>query len=245
MVNQPKAAVIYVLIDPISHEIRYVGWTTQPKQRLKTHICAKKKCYCATWIRSLKRSGDLPVMRTLQMVNSDFGPSAEKYWISYFLDIGCRLTNLTEGGEGTAGYHHTQESRRRMSAARGNRNFRTGIKHTPETREKLSEATRHQFSNPEARAAVSKVHKGKIISPEHRAVIGAASKRRWEEWRAKGLTMSQEVRAKLRAARLGKPLTEECKAKLSATTRGVPKSPESKAKKRATLEAKRNQLQSA
>jgi hypothetical protein len=183
-------------------------------------------------------------MRILQEVSSDFAPSAEKYWISYFLKIGCRLTNLTEGGEGTVGYHHTQESRRKMSIARGGRNFRAGTKHTPETIEKLRAATKRQFENPEARADVSRVHRGKVISPENRIVISEANKRRWEEWRASGSKMPPEFGAKVRASKIGKHLSEECKAKISATTRGVPKSPESKAKKRATLAAKRSQQQS-
>ena len=178
-------------------------------------------------------------MRTLQEVDTDFGPLAEKYWISYFLSIGCKLTNLTKGGEGTVGYVHTQEARKRMSLAKNGRNFRTGTKHTQETRDKLSSITRQQFEDPEARAAVSRVHKGKDISSEHRAIVGAASKRRWEEWRAKGLTLPQESRDKIRAAKVGRSLTKEHRDKISASTKGVPKSPEAKSKKRATLEAKR------
>jgi hypothetical protein len=180
-------------------------------------------------------------MRVIQEVSSNFGPASEKYWISYFLNIGCRLTNLTEGGEGTIGYHHTQESRKKMSVARGGRNFRAGIRHTPETIEKLRAAAKRQFENPEARAAVGRVHRGKAISPENRVVISEANKRRWEEWRASGSKMPPEFGAKVRASRIGRPLSDECKAKISATTKGVPKSPESKAKKQATLAAKRSQ----
>lgn len=35
---------------------------------------------------------------------------AEKHWIAYYRALGCKLTNLTDGGEGTPGHKKTAET---------------------------------------------------------------------------------------------------------------------------------------
>lgn len=199
---------IYILIDPLSEEIRYVGKTSQTlRARLQKHLREKKRNHRTNWLRSLTRLGLLPRIELVQEVPSTQWPLAERYWIQYYRNSGCPLVNGTDGGEGLSG--------RKCSDA---------------TKEKLSIATKRQFSNPAAREAVSKVHKGKTISEEHRDVVGKANTKRWEEWRAKGCSASQETRDKVRRSRLGKPTSQKTKDKIRKALAGRPKSPEHRAK---------------
>ena len=81
-----------------------------------------------------------------------------------------------------------------------NARSRVGIKHSPETRAKMSAA-----------------HKGRKHSAEHRAKLSAARK---------GKPMSAETRANMS----GRVWSAESRAKSSASQKGVPKSAETRAK---------------
>jgi NUMOD3 motif len=69
-----------------------------------------------------------------------------------------------------------------------------GVKRSPETRVKMSEANKGKILSPETRAKMSEVNKGKVLTPEHRAKIGAAHR---------GMKHSPEARAKMRVAAIG------------------------------------------
>jgi group I intron endonuclease len=113
--------------------------------------------------------------------------------------------NLTLGGEGTFGIKKTEEQRRLMSEARkgkptGNRANR-GRRHTPEARQKISEAGRGRVFSPESKAKIgaskvgntygfgkpcseekrrkiSEAQKGRSLAPSHLAAIRNAAKNR-------------------------------------------------------------------
>lgn len=94
-------AKIYTLIDPYIKEIRYVGRTRQKlERRLQAHLLETKrirKSKKLSWLRSL----DIPpIIECVQDIPDDYENSAEIYWISYFNELGCMLTNSTLGGEG-------------------------------------------------------------------------------------------------------------------------------------------------
>jgi hypothetical protein len=205
---------IYVLIDPRTGDIRYVGRTVRPKRRLSQHLAMRDRDQAprAVWIRSLVRQGYLPLLEVVQAVPVDFCAEAEAYWIDHFRSLGCALLNKHK--EVPVGWN--EEVRRRQSA------IATVL-----------------MADPARRAAVSKVHSGKTISPEHRAIVSAAAKRRWEEWRATGQTYSPESIARMSAAakRRG-PLSEEHKAKLSAATKGRSNTAEHNARISAGLRGK-------
>jgi len=63
----------------------------------------------------------------------------EKLLISCFKDMGYKLANLTDGGEGTSGYKHTDEQRENNRKARlGKPTWNIGIPCREETKLKLS-----------------------------------------------------------------------------------------------------------
>lgn len=115
-----KTGFIYSLVDPHTGEIRYVGKTTQKLHtRLQAHLAPSKilaKTHKNSWIKSL--SGSRPLISMIQELDSSDLDSAEVYWIKFFREQGCPLTNLTDGGEGASPGRknpQTPEGRRRIA----------------------------------------------------------------------------------------------------------------------------------
>ncbi len=117
--------------------------------------------------------------------------AAERAWIAHLLAMGCRLCNMTPGGEGQPlGYQPTEETLAKLRSYR----------HSPETRKKLSEAAR-----------------GRVKSPETRAKMAAAATGRPGTF--KGRKHTTESLARMSAAQKGHPVSDETKAKISAVKR--------------------------
>lgn len=148
--------VIYALKDPRDNQVRYVGFTTRPEQRLKRHINHTRQgrqTYCACWIRQLLKLELKPVMDILEYGCGPDWKTREKYHISLWRSI-AKLTNLTDGGEGTLGWKPPDEWRAKMSKAH------KGLVHTEETRAKMSKARKGKPLSIEHCAAVSKAKTG-------------------------------------------------------------------------------------
>lgn len=112
---------IYGLIDPRTNELRYVGKTIDIADRMSRHIRkAKAGCvrHCRRWIAGLLESGLVPEIAVLEISLSHLASDAEKFWIASMRLAGCRLTNLTDGGDGQSiGYRASPESRLKQSIA--------------------------------------------------------------------------------------------------------------------------------
>lgn len=95
---------VYVLKEPNTNEIRYVGVTTQElNQRLSQHINAAKnheKRHVCNWISTLLKEGLRPVIEQIDDVPDNQWEEMEKYYIKTYRNIGCNLTNISEGGAG-------------------------------------------------------------------------------------------------------------------------------------------------
>lgn len=101
-----KDFLIYVLSDPRTGEIRYVGKSSSNLQRPRHHSTpaklAKDRSYKANWVRSLLRLGIRPVVEVVEDFDSfESLNEAERFWIFQFRALGFRLTNLTNGYEGS------------------------------------------------------------------------------------------------------------------------------------------------
>lgn len=108
--STPHKYKLYYLVDPETKEIRYVGVTSVSlEKRLRGHI-SKSRIYRldrkglthkAGWILSLKRKGLKPEINLLQsFANEQDCFDAERYWVDYFRNVGCDLTNSCAGGRG-------------------------------------------------------------------------------------------------------------------------------------------------
>lgn len=91
---------IYVLKNPVTDDIRYVGKTTNPNTRLYNHIkmVNRGKTYCKSWIKSLLKQGLKPQMEIVEFNCLD-SSTRERYWINHFTKLGYNLCNHTIGGE--------------------------------------------------------------------------------------------------------------------------------------------------
>lgn len=179
--------LIYVLTEPLSGEIRYVGWTaTSLEIRLARHLRDARhgSDHRRTWLRSLQRRGLTPTIDAIQSVPFSCWAEAERYWIRHFRERGCPLTNGTDGGEGTPGQTHTAEARARMSKAHRERPRGPRGPMSDAQKTKLRAATAVQMADPAMRAAVSAVHAGKTLGKEQREAVSRATTLRWAQWRA-------------------------------------------------------------
>lgn len=116
---------IYTLSDPLTKEVRYVGKTSgKPSSRFSQHLYQWKRCtgkisHVNAWIKSLANKNLKPVQEVIDIVDEVYWIEAEQGYIRLFKSYGCKLTNLTHGGEGTSGYKATKSSiEKRLASCR-------------------------------------------------------------------------------------------------------------------------------
>lgn len=173
---------IYVLKHPDTNEVRYVGKTTRMLcQRLGNHIYNAKKTkhnmHLSNWILSILKEGKKPIIELIEECNYSVWQEREKYWISFYPN----LINVTKGGDGSEGFCHSEETRRKLSAAN------KGRKHTEEFKEAMSKRLKGKPLSPEHIAKIAASNKGKKASEEARKHMSDAHK---------GIPQSEESRLK-------------------------------------------------
>ncbi len=93
---------IYILIDPISQEVRYVGKSINPEVRLRKHISEAKNSntnnHRVNWIKNLLRQNLKPKMEIIDTIDDNW-EWLEEYWVSQLKTWGFNLVNSTNGGE--------------------------------------------------------------------------------------------------------------------------------------------------
>lgn len=97
-----KKTFIYVLIDPRTNQVRYVGKTDNIRKRYNHHLIYNGKSHKTSWIKNLKTNGCKPIIEVIDEVPLIDWKFWEVYWISQFKTWGFDLTNNTNGGEGFA-----------------------------------------------------------------------------------------------------------------------------------------------
>ncbi len=131
---------IYTISDHLGN-IRYVGKSNNPKQRLNSHIQDKKRKHKFNWLNSIIKSGNKPIIEVIDIVSINDWEYWETYWISQVSSWGFNLINKTSGGEGAKSYKHSIESKNKM------RLNRLGSKTSNETKEKQSNKTKEFHKN--------------------------------------------------------------------------------------------------
>ena len=99
----------------------------------------------------------------------------EKLLISCFKDMGYKLTNMTEGGEGCS--KPSLETRKKMSLSKiGKTSPRKGAILSIETKEKLRKANLGKKMSEEQKKKISKALKNREFSEQHRKNLSLAAK---------------------------------------------------------------------
>ena len=150
------AIFIYGLADPESKEIRYIGKSERVNQRFKDHLNDKSKTHKVNWITSLRRRGFVPDLVILEEILGAVDWQArEIFWIKKAKELGCRLVNSTDGGDGVLNL--SGEGKERM--------LKTwkGRKHKPETLLKLSAASKGRKKTDASKEKMSAIMKGRKI----------------------------------------------------------------------------------
>ncbi len=212
-------SIIYGLSDPITGELRYVGKSEKGLSRPRSHAsaCLLKKNtnpHKCNWVRKLLSKGLSYRIHVLQeLPDSAILGEAEIFWIGYFRGMGCRLLNISTGGDaGAKGWVPSAETKARIGA--GNR----GKTKSPEALKKMGDAARQPHRLLMLAAARAKIVPGQSFL---------------------GKTHTAAARAKISKAKLGVAVhSAESKAKISAAMKGRVYSAETIEKMRVAAQAR-------
>lgn len=134
---------IYILIDPETNLIRYVGKANNISQRYKAHLnrARKHQIHKARWIAQLRSKGLKPRIEVLDIVFIEEWQFWESFWICQIRSWGFDLVNYTGGGEGCTFANQT-------SFKKGLIPWNTGKSPSKETRELIRKGTLGNTSKP-------------------------------------------------------------------------------------------------
>lgn len=180
-----RPAYIYLLSDPRTNEVRYVGKTCDPKRRFWDHIGTRFKTHSAKWVRSLLNDGVRPTLEVIEEFDDHDSrwEEAERFWICTLRFLGVNLTNQESGG--SAGKTHSMEARIAISAKAKGRpvsqlaQIRSAeARRTPEFRAAASELRRGVPRSKEVMDRLHASNTGRKRTKEQKDRMRAAARRR-------------------------------------------------------------------
>jgi hypothetical protein len=257
---------VYALLNPLkpgSYQYDEYTFDFEPfyigkgkNKRLYDHVFkaknTKQQTFRLNLIRKILSSGNYPLSLTLRTDLSESDAfQIEKYVIGV---IGRRdkgfgpLTNLSDGGEGDAGWSSNRKGKT-YSEIYGNE--KASI-----IKEKLSATQRKRITSKDTKEKISKLRTGKKLSDQTKAKISSSNKGRKITWGDKisaslkllpikidkiehlrklgsqrnGVKLSESTRALMSASRKGKTMSDSTRAKLRFANVGKTMSLEQKQK---------------
>jgi hypothetical protein len=181
-----KKFKIYVMKDPDTGEVRYVGMTsTDLLTRLIRHITGfgKRRSRVRDWILPLLPMGKCALMELIEEVDEEVCDEREKYWIKFYREQGCSLLNRAHGGRhgGSGGGWTIPYKPNSPEHIEKVRTALTGKKRGPQTEEhrnKISEALKGREFSEETRNKISEANRRRVHTEESRANSSAAHLKR-------------------------------------------------------------------
>lgn len=191
----PNKNVIYVLLEPDTNNVRYVGKAVDLYTRIRNHYKPSRlidKTHKNNWLNKLLNEGKYVRVNVVEELdNEKLLNEAEKKWIKYYKNLGYDLTNGTEGGDGGK---MSPESIEKMKLNK------IGVKLSEEHKQKISEGNKGRIVTEETRNKLSEARKTYVVSEETRKKQSESHKGQ-TSWN-KGKSPSKESREKMRLARL-------------------------------------------
>ena len=161
---------IYILDDPETGFPRWVGASSDPRQRFREHISKKSTRDKDAWIGNLKSKGLLPVLDVLSTAPTADWEEEEKFLISYLRFMGADLLNREKGGASGAVSTLNNGKMRSFETLEKQRKGQLGRKHSPESCANRSKALKGGVRSLEVRENMRRAQLGKRLgiklSPE-------------------------------------------------------------------------------
>lgn len=154
---------IYLLYDPESLNVRYVGVTNNPTRRRYKHRATPDKnanTHRDNWIRSVINRGLRPEFRVVEEVEYNW-QEAEIRWIKETKEAGFDLTNATSGGDGVRDYKPSLEQLHKL------RTQNIGKPRSQEIRDKISKSNKGKIPW----AAINKSARERKLTKEGKAKL--------------------------------------------------------------------------
>lgn len=152
---------IYILKDPITDEIRYVGKSICPEIRFRRHISeaktSNKKSHRIHWLKSLLQQNLKPILEILDEIEGEW-EWLEEYWIYQLKAWGFKLVNGTNGGENPPswlGRTHSDEYKEIRRIIMKNNNPAKNM--TQKWRDNISKAHKKNNFKPTKAAEANKI----------------------------------------------------------------------------------------
>lgn len=160
--------IIYKATNNINGKV-YIGQTIRTlEERISEHK-RKKESVLGRAIRKYgKDNFSFEIIDSAE--NVDELNEKEKYWIDYYNSCDKEKGyNLCAGGDGTFGYHHSEESKKKMSEKKkeiyiGDGNPFYGKHHSEEAKKKMSEYHKNRVMTEEWKSNIGKSQWKKVIN---------------------------------------------------------------------------------
>lgn len=207
----------FIYVRPnLINEKKYVGQiTTKRFKRRQSDWKNLKQPYAGAAINAAREKYGIEAFgfEILKECNDD----ELDYWETYYIkELNTKVPygyNLTDGGEGSKGYHHTEEAKEKNRQTHlGEKNYFYGKHHTEESKKKISEThkgketwMKGKHHTEETKKKLSETAKGRKLSEETRNKISEIKK---------GIRFSIEHKKKISEALKGKKRSEETKKKV-------------------------------
>lgn len=171
--------IIYKITNKINGKI-YVGQTTRS---LNERILEHARHNTIVVDKAMQKYGidSFEIEQIDSASNIDELNEREKYWIKYYDCVVPNGYNQCNGGENTAGYHHKEESKRKMSKTKsaiyiGRNNPFFGKKHSDISKKKMSEQRKGMghLSEEQVKRLRSSHYKVKVRNVETGEVFDSA-----------------------------------------------------------------------
>lgn len=194
--------IIYVLKDPFTQEIRYIGKTTKELRKrwyAHTHLReSTKQRHIYRWIESLKTRGALPIAEQIAEASSyDELNELEKVCIAFARDIGLSLTNISAGGDGSVGFKRSPETIAKMRLAQGSlearaRKSRDAKNRTPEFLANIHAKNNKPIYCSDGRFFKNATEAAEFLGQSHKTTYRAATGKIGRIFRKLGIRLSYE-----------------------------------------------------